>query len=77
MTATLVVGSNCSFDLSEIRMPGRVHLAAPVEEPPTAPTKTPAKPDIETEPNTIPVREPLPEPDADPCERPGTSCPVR
>jgi hypothetical protein len=77
MSVTSVVVPNRSFDLSSFAMPARDRLAAPVEEPTTTPTETPAKPDIETEPNTVPLREPLPEPDMDPCERPGTSCPVR
>jgi hypothetical protein len=77
MSAFARVHSDLVVDLSRAAMPAREYLAAPVEEPDTKPTTTPAKPDTETEPNTVPAREPLQEPDVAPCERPGTSCPVR
>jgi hypothetical protein len=50
--------------------------AAPTEAPPATPIVTPEKPDIEVEPNTVPHTEPIREPEGEPCERPGTSCPL-
>lgn len=63
--------------LGEFSFPARPSIAAaPTEEPTTTPTEAPPAPDIETEPNTVPHRAPVPEPESDPCERPGTSCPL-
>ena len=42
-----------------------------------APVKEPDIAEPEVDPDRIPDTAPIPEPDSDPCERPGTSCPVR
>jgi hypothetical protein len=69
------VGSGALW--SALSVPARPSgTTTPTEEPTTTPTEAPPAPDIETEPNTVPHRAPVPEPESDPCERPGTSCPL-
>ena len=72
----IVMGVSAA-SLDEVSFPARLPMAAaPTEEPTTTPTEASPAPDIETEPNTVPHRAPVPEPESDPCERPGTSCPL-